>query len=92
MVYNVANTVMNVCGAHPRRLALRAARSPAGSVRSGALAGITPAPVLLEALRSFPVPTTPITLDPTRPGRRESLVDRKWGVRVNVAPSDLFHI
>jgi predicted transcriptional regulator of viral defense system len=58
----------------------------------GALAGITPAPVLLEALRSFPVPTTPITLDPTRPARHESLVDRNWGVRVNVAPSDLFRI
>jgi predicted transcriptional regulator of viral defense system len=58
----------------------------------GALAGIQPARVLLKALRSFPVPTTPIVLDPTRPVTRESSVDRNWGVRVNVPPSDLFHI
>jgi predicted transcriptional regulator of viral defense system len=58
----------------------------------GSLAGIPPAPVLLKVLRSFPVPTTPIALDPTRPVTRESSVDRNWGVRVNVPPSDLFHI
>jgi predicted transcriptional regulator of viral defense system len=58
----------------------------------GALAGIPPAPILLKALRSFPVPTTPILLDPTRPATHETSVDRNWGVRVNVPPSDLFHI
>ena len=58
----------------------------------GALAGIPPAPVLLKALRSYPVPMTPIVLDPTRPVTRESSIDRNWGVRVNVPPSNLFHI
>lgn len=58
----------------------------------GALAGITLPAVLLETLQSFPVPMTPIALDPTRPVTRKNSVDRNWRVRMNVAPSDLFRI
>lgn len=46
----------------------------------------------LEALSSFSVPTTPIRLDPTRPASRTDPLNHRWGVRVNVPPSDLFHI
>jgi len=63
--------------------------------RLGALASLAKvdlAPPLLDALHSFPIPATPICLDLSRPATTSDLVDRAWGVRVNVAPSDLFRI
>jgi predicted transcriptional regulator of viral defense system len=48
--------------------------------------------VLLDSLRSFPIPATPICLDLSRPATPSDLIDRTWGVRVNVAPSELFRI
>ena len=56
------------------------------------LAKINLAPVLLDALSSFPIPATPIFLDRSRPATSSELIDRTWGVRVNVVPSDLFRI
>jgi predicted transcriptional regulator of viral defense system len=63
--------------------------------RLGALATLAKvdlAPALLDALRSFPIAATPICLDRSRPTTTSDLIDRTWGVRVNVAPSDLFRI
>jgi predicted transcriptional regulator of viral defense system len=56
------------------------------------IAKIELAPALLDALHSFPIPATPICLDLSRPGAPSDSIDRTWGVRVNVAPSDLFRI
>jgi predicted transcriptional regulator of viral defense system len=56
------------------------------------LAKIELAPALLDALHSFPIPATPISLDRSRPGTPSDSIDRTWRVRVNVAPSDLFRI
>ncbi len=56
------------------------------------LAKVDLAPTLHDALRSFPIPATPICLDLSRPATTSDLIDRPWGVRVNVAPSDLFRI
>ncbi len=56
------------------------------------LAKISPPQSLLETLGSFSVPTTPIRLDPTRPVARTDPLNHRWGVRVNVPPSDLFRI
>lgn len=63
--------------------------------RLGALATLAKvdlAPTLLDALHSFPIPATPICLDLSRPATTSDLIDRTWGVRVNVARSDLFRI
>jgi predicted transcriptional regulator of viral defense system len=63
--------------------------------RLGALATLAKvdlAPALHDALRSFPIPTTPICLDLSRPATTSDLIDHTWRVRVNVAASDLFRI
>ena len=56
------------------------------------LAKVDAAPALLDALRSFRIPATPIFLDRSRPATTSDWIDRTWGVRVNVAPNDLFRI
>jgi predicted transcriptional regulator of viral defense system len=56
------------------------------------LAKVDLSPALHDALRSFPIPATPICLDLSRPATTSDFIDRTWGVRVNAAPSDLFRI
>jgi predicted transcriptional regulator of viral defense system len=56
------------------------------------LAKVEIAAALLDALHSFPIPATPICLDLSRPPTLSDSIDRSWGVRVNVAPSELFRI
>jgi predicted transcriptional regulator of viral defense system len=56
------------------------------------LAKISPPESVWEVLGSFPVPLTPIRLDPTRPVTHTDSLDRRWGVRINVPTSDLFCI
>jgi predicted transcriptional regulator of viral defense system len=56
------------------------------------LANVMPGPRLLEALHAFPVSATPICLDLAHPARPSDSIDRTWGVRLNVIPSDLFRI
>ncbi len=46
----------------------------------------------LDALSAVSIPRSPIRLDPTRPASRTDPLDHRWGIRVNVPPSDLFHI
>jgi predicted transcriptional regulator of viral defense system len=63
--------------------------------RLGALATLAKVelvPALLDVLHSFPIPATPICLDRSRPATPSDSIDRTWGVRVNVAPSDLFRV
>jgi len=63
--------------------------------RLGVLATLTKvdlAPALLDALRSFPIPATPIWLDRLRPATSSDSIDRTRGVRLNATLSDLFRI